>query len=184
MTPADTARGLRQLARYLEQPTEPRQADAPPALEPECYELAGSLVTVFLDGPEALRRARDYGGHGYAGGGRGEGSGKGGHSSPTERAALTDRPDDFTHAGNQILAKTTEATAALNVAARTIRQLLDTAPPVSDIDGARCKVPECDDLAVKDGFCETDYQWVRRHGAMPSKDDLTARRRKRRMVTR
>lgn len=181
-TPAETARGLRQLAKYIERPDEARQADAPPALEPEAVELAGSLITVFLDGPAALQRARDFGGRGYAGGGGGEGSGKGGHTSPTETAALSDRADDFTQAGHTILAKTTEATAALNVAARTIRQLLATAPPVSDVEGARCKVPECTDLAVKDGFCSTDYQYVRRTGTMPTAEVLRARRAERRLA--
>lgn len=182
MTPADTARGLRQLARYLEQPTDARPADAPPALEPECIELARSLVTVFLDGPEALRRARDYGGRGYAGGGRAEGTGKGGHSSPTERAALTDRPDDFTLAGHQVLTKTTDATAALNVAARTIRQLLTTAPAQTQVDEARCTTIGCTDLEVTKRRCRWCYDFVRRHGHEPTDTDLATRWRKTRLA--
>lgn len=178
-TPTQRIRDLRKLARYLEQPNTTRPADAPPDLEPEAIELIDATLTIFFEGPTALRRARDYGGRGHAGGGQPEGRGKGGHSSPTEQAALNDRADNFTQAGDTVLAKTTQATAAANVAAHTIRQLLTSAPPVADVD--RCKTPDCDDIDGKDGYCLACHRYVNRNGHMPDAETLRARRSERRL---
>lgn len=166
----------RKLLRTLDKNPALMTPDASEPAKRAALTLIETALVLWYDGHEALERAADYGGYGYAGSGGGEGHGKGGHSSPTERAALSNRTDDFTADGAELKALMSETQGQAKILARKVRLLLHTAPKESETAAHRCKVPGCDFPEDKEGYCSTDYQYVRRNGHMPSEAVMKARR--------
>lgn len=170
MNPTDLADAL-QLLRSLDR----NRADKPDVLNPQDpgkltgLALIAAGARIYFDADQALERAHDYGGRGYAGGGGTEGRGKGGHTSPTEQAANLDSSmpgvtDDFTRQGDELRSTLIEARGHAIDARRRAHDLLTSAPPKSEADEARCAeyaTGGCEDFAVKDRRCGACYEWMR-----------------------
>jgi len=161
----------KRLIRHLEKQA---NGDHPETLHPTDpgktagLELIAAGTRIYFDADDALHRAHDYGGRGYAGGNQAEGRGKGGHTSPTESAATLDHsmpgiPDDFTAAGQQLRRSLTDATGMAGKAKRQAERIMSTAPPKTEADKAKCRTIECGDLDVKAGHCATCFEWRRTH---------------------
>lgn len=184
MTRTDLAKKLREIARHLDNPDHHHPTDLAARAGLDMLEAA---VVVFLDGDQALARCQDWGGRGYSSGSSVEGHGKGGHSDPTfGAAALPDRytrndgdpsnpdnvpmgkrpPDAFAQRGDELRAQLAEASGLTRTAAREVRTLMATTPPLTESDRARCAQVEpggCDEYAVDGRNCSPCRMWLSRH---------------------